>query len=106
MTHEETRIVIKSQGAPILNDAIVLKRGDEIVAVSIDCKSKYCEVAFSITGNDSVSLCIVANERSLNLNEDVPRNTPTIIDLVDFAGWNILCTGAGRYEIYACLIKH
>lgn len=97
---------IRHKGAPVINDGYISELGENIVALIIDLKSKYCEVSCSFGGSDgSCGVYINANERSLSLNQNVQKDEPTAIEFSDFVGWDVFACGIGRYTLSVCLIK-
>ena len=97
---------IKTQGSPLINGGYVRETGENIVALEIDLKSKYCEISCSFGGSDGTcGVWIEANERSLNLNKEVKRGAPTIIEFTDFSGWEVFAGNIGRYTLSVCLIR-
>ena len=106
--YRSTPITIKQQGAPVLSQdvAYVLKEGEEIVALTIDMHSKYCEIGGSISGsNGDCGILVGAKETSLYLDENKDKDSYTEIYFPEFDGWDCIASNGGRYSLYVCLIK-
>jgi hypothetical protein len=101
----EVRCVVNHQGAPIINGAVLTRESKDIVFIKVDCNSKYCKVVGHFSG-DSCGIYVSANERSLNLKNDVDRDEPIRLTFPDFAGWEVFATNVSRYTILICLIKN
>lgn len=100
---------VAQQGAPICNGAVICAEGKDVVAISIDMKSKYCNVDAII---DSYQIAIGADEHSLHLKEGIDIKTPekylealTIVEFPRFKGWEIFCAHIARYTLRVCLIR-
>ena len=97
---------IKSEGAPIINEGYIKEISENIVALEIDLKSKYCKVSCSFGGSDGTcGIYVNADEKSLHLNEKVIRDKPTVIEFTDFVGWDVFACGISRYTLSVCLIR-
>jgi hypothetical protein len=106
MRYNKVRFKINIQGAPVVNDMVVVKRSKDIVVIEGDMKSKWCVYIGYVSGNygnHNPSILIDATNRSLHLHPN--KTGVTEIELVDFAGWSIWCVNVSRYSICACLIK-
>lgn len=104
--NDKIKINITQQGAPVINIGWIVEVGENVVALSIDFMSKYCEVSTSFSGsNDECGIVLQATERSLFLNEQADREDFTTIEFPDFKGWNVFATWLGRYTLNVCLIK-
>lgn len=106
-----TKIIIEHQGAPLLNEpeAFVEKESKDIVCLSINLKSKYCDIGSSMS--DSLGMCAVsidANEHSLHLKEDCEygRDESTGISFPEYNGWQYFGSSCGRYTLQICLVKY
>jgi hypothetical protein len=82
---DEIEIKVLNQGAPIVNDGYVVASGENVVALHIDLRSKYCYVLGAFrSGNGETGLLISANGRSIYLDESKDRSTYTQISFQDF----------------------
>lgn len=99
------RVVI--QGAPIVNDGYIHARGDSVVAIYIDMRSKRCRVGATGGGDDGPKIEIEADGdgASLHLDESQPRDAVTWIALPEFIGWQVFCAELSRYTLAVCLVK-
>lgn len=98
---------IIQQGAPVINSGYIVEQSENLIAIEIDMKSKYCEVAL-FTHKDPENICglmIGTNEDSLNLKEDAAKDTYTEIEFTNFKGFRIFAANIGRYMLSVCLIK-
>lgn len=98
---------VKHQGAPMLESAHIIERGENIVCISIACKSKYVEpFASHGAGQDEpVGLSIYSNKNSLNLDTSQNKTHPTVIDFPQFINWDVVATGYDKSTITVCIIK-
>lgn len=104
----KTPIQIEQEGAPRVADsyAAILAEGENVVALSLDFSSKYCEVGVTGSGNTRGPLIyICATPESRWLNEAVEREKPTIVSFPEFQGWTVWCANFGRYALHVCLIR-
>ena len=104
--NDQIKIKIKMQGSPIVNGGLVYEISENIVALDIDLKSKYCDVMSSFNGSDgSCGVLLAANERSLYLNDLVDKDSFTEIEFSDFKNWSVFAWYLGRYTLNVCLIR-
>ena len=85
---------------------MVYKESSDIVALSIDLKSKYCEIGSSISSSKrECGITIDTNEHSLYLHPEKDRDNFTEIYFTEYVGWSYWGGSSGRYTITLCLIK-
>lgn len=101
----ELEIKIVTQGAPVINAGSVYSKGADVVALEIDLHSKYCEVS-ATSGGEFPGIFIDANERSLELDKTKSVEESTFIEFPQYAGWNVWCSGIGRYTLSVCLVRN
>lgn len=99
------RIEVVIQGAPVVNHASLHFRGDNIAAIAIDLRSKYCEISGAGGMDNLPTLGIAASERSLLLDESQPRDTETELAFPEFEGWQIWSAECSRYTAKVCLVR-
>lgn len=92
-----TNVNITRKGRFEINNAFIEMQYDNVVLISVDCKTKYPKI-FAYSSADSIS--IVESEKS----EDVIDNMTTI-SFPEFPGWKIHSYMAERYSIYLTLKK-
>lgn len=98
------KINITHQGAPIVNDGYVYRKGKDIVAMYVDLVSKYCGAAlFGSTAEKIPTIAICAEERSLHLDETKDHDSFTWIEFPEYAGWSVFEAGVSKYELSVCL---
>lgn len=90
------------QGKPIVNAAILWKNSNNMKLISVDLKSKYCEVMATST-DKFPEICITTNENSLYLLKR--RGDTTIIGFPEFKGWTCIMAEISKYTLLALLIK-
>lgn len=103
-----TPISIKHQGAVIANSAYIEEQSENIVCIYVDLKSKHAEITSYFGGDaddDECGVYVMANKRSLNLNDKVDRDEPTSIVFSDFNGWDVFAYGYSKYTLQVCLIR-
>jgi hypothetical protein len=103
---KETKIIIKSQGAPVINTATVLIKNKDLTLIGIDCKSKYCELDGYIGGGKDCLVYIGANENSIKLKKGKKITDSTLIILPEFSGWEVIASNNGRYSITIVLKRN
>ncbi len=103
-----TPVKIEMQGAPILSSerAFIVKKRKDLVALSIDLKSKNCQVGATYSSSDgSCGVDVEATEHSLYLYKSKDLNDFTLITFPKFKGWKVFASSSGRYNIDVCLIR-
>jgi hypothetical protein len=107
----ETPVEIVRQGAIRVGRAWVEAEGAEVVAIGLDCASKYYEVqaGTSYTGShyEGWTLYLTACEETMHMAEGVDRNVPTEVILPEFrAGWRPwVYSRSARYDVSICLVR-
>lgn len=103
------KVKIERQGAPIVNadNAIIMAKGKNVVAICVDLKSKYCEVdALTSSKNGRYEAILIgANDSSINLNKKMDRMDDTKIYFPEYEGWTIFSHKLTRYTLRVCLLK-
>lgn len=103
---DSIRIKKSMQGAPVVNNGYVEQIGENVVAISIDLRSKYCDVISSFSSsNGSCGVLLAANERSLYLHKTKERDSFTQIEFPDFKNWSVFAWYLGRYTLNVCLVN-
>ena len=102
---ELVKIEITKQGAPVTDFAYVVNKGDDILALSIEMKSKYCRVGYFGSNDDVPHVSIRADEYSIRLHEDHPPGKDTEVSFPDHKGWTVHSAACGRYTFNVCLVK-
>lgn len=102
---DDIKINIITQGAPDVNCAYAVCRGENIIALYIDMHSKYCDVSGTTTDNQCPALFITAYLRSLHLKNGVRPDKETYVSLPEFKGYEIFSYSVARYSIAVCLVK-
>lgn len=99
---EPTRVKIVEQGSPRVDvdGGLVLRRGDGVAAVIVELHSKRCAV-----DAHGPELFLRATPESLHLDEGQPREKDTVIELPDFAGWNVWLAEVSKRTLCVCLIR-
>lgn len=98
---------IIQQGTPVINSGCIIEQSENLIAIEIDMKSKYCEIAM-FTHKDPENVCglmIEANEDSLNLKEGIDKDMSTEIEFTNFKGFSVFAANLGRYTVSVCLIR-
>lgn len=106
-TKKNELFTVIQQGAPVINGGCIIERSENLIAIEIDMKSKYCEVGL-FTHEDPENVCglmIGANEDSLNLKEGIDKDTYTEIKFPNFKGFSVFAANLGRYTLSVCLIR-
>jgi hypothetical protein len=99
LTDTADKLKVVTNGAIILNSAVLLIDHDDAKVWSVEAKSKYAQLA-GCTDGYNPTVWFAKTEESLNLDEDA-LDTVTVLelDLPDDGegGWTVTATG-GRYE--------
>ena len=100
------KIKLKNRGEPVINRGVIREVNENLIAIEIDLKSKWCEVSCTTGGNgDIIGIYIDATTKSTNLRKGAKVDEPTVIDLPDFTGWDVFTCHVSRYTLRICLIK-
>ena len=95
---------IIEQGAVRVNCAYVHREAPGIVCIYVDLHSK--RAWLSAAGGDPPCLYLDANEHTLHVDESVPRNAMTLVELPEYAGWDVFaCDGPARYTLAVVLVR-
>ena len=98
---------IVNQGAVLVNSACIWREADDIVCIYVDLSSKRAEVV--CTGSSPIyppSVYLGANEETLHLDEEKPRDAIAIIEFPDYIGWRVFATsGPVRYTLGVVLVR-
>ena len=98
-------MVVIHQGAPKVNHAYIEKGYEDMIAVGVDLRSKYC-VVDAIGGDEECpEIFIGTTNESIDLNGNVDRNEPTLIKFPSLSGYRIWCDSISRYTLRICFIK-
>ena len=99
-----TPIKVIRQGGPMVNTAWVEKRGDGIVLVRADMRSKNCDAFYGWTEDGAHAISMIRNEHSSKLIEG-KEDDWTEIQFTEFADWRVEVIDMARYTLTACLVK-
>ncbi len=99
-----TKTEIINKGEIITNNAFIQMQSENIVALSIDLRSKYPESVCSGVENGIPCVSIFGGEETLYTNEEL-KYVGTTIGFSEFKGWRVWATHCSRYTVYICLIK-
>ncbi len=99
-----TPIKVIRQGGPVVNTAWVEKRGDGIVLVRADMRSKYCDAFCGLTSEGNGIVCMIGSEQSSKLMKGKESDW-TEIEFAEFSCWKVEIAECARYTLTACLVK-
>jgi len=109
---QEVKFVILTQGAPEVNWAFLRKDCGDLVAFTIDMRSKrcrpYCAGHVSVDDGDSVTgptIYVEATVGSESLNTAVADDMETVIAFPDYPDHKVFAYSSGRYNIDVVLIR-
>lgn len=97
---------VKAQGAVRVNAAHVHREAPGIVCIYVDLHSKHVEAPM-VGGCDDEppTLYFSAGEHALHLDESKPRDSMTIVEFPEYAGWHVFaCDGPARYTLGVVLV--
>ncbi len=97
------KVTVKHQGAPLINVDNVHVITNDMIALSVDMKSKYCEVMAYANIDGCPAVIVGTNEHSLHLNEDVEGDTDIVF--YGYEGWYVFIADISRYTLRVCLAK-
>ena len=97
-------IEILDQGCVKVNDGYVVKKCENIVAISVDLDTKYAEILMS-SNHNNIELYLCATDTTLNLLEDKDKDSSTAISFPHYKGWKLFAADIHRYTLAVCLIK-
>lgn len=92
---KEAKFEITTQGAPLVNSIWYRRIGWRHWQVLVDMHSKYC----NLDGYGGNTLLLSADEYSIKLKEDVPRNEATYVQMKALQGCQPIAHSRGRYNI-------
>ena len=95
---------IKAQGGPRVNAGNIVAEGKNVVALSVDLHSKYCEVGWVGSDKGTPIVGITRTERSLGL-EKGKKDQVTELIFPTFKGWEVWSANCSRYTLRVCLVK-
>ncbi len=99
-------ISITHQGAPLVNvDSVIEKVCEDIAILTIDMRSKYCEILYCFSSSKCPAIGVCAGEYAIHLKEDVDEAESTDIELTKYKGWHIFVADMSRYTLRVCLVK-
>jgi len=104
MEPKETEVFIETQGCLVVNRAYVIGRGDNVVALNIDMKSKRGQIE-GVAGSDKHHALIIARVED-TCDEHPTAKGWTILSFPEFKGWRIWTATISRYTLAICLIKN
>lgn len=91
--------VVRTQGAVLVNEGYVHRRGDNVVAAYVDLKSKRAEYAGAIyEGGKPPVICLDASEETLHIDESKKGET-TLVEFPDFVGWTVFSAHVSKYTL-------
>ena len=106
MKNNEIKYTIEQQGAPVISSVYTTIIHDNIIALEIDMKSKYCEIGGHVSTSEGYcGIMIDAIKSSLYLDESKDKDMFTSIMFTEYKGWSIYCADVGRYTIRVVLVK-
>jgi hypothetical protein len=110
-TRRETPVKIIRQGAIVVGSAWVEAEGADVVAIGLDCSTKYYDVSTSThytgAGYDGWTIHLSSCAETLRMAEGIDRDLPTDVILPEFrAGWRPWTyDGGARYQVSICLVR-
>lgn len=97
---------ITEQGKPIVDACDVQAQGDNVIALRVDLRSKYCETSGFISDHDGTpGVFIIPTDCSLYLSENADQEE-TCITFPELKGWRVWSANIGRYTLAVCLIRY
>ena len=102
-----TKLVITQQGAVRANEATIYAESECIACVDVDLHTKYAETFATSSGHDGAQeVILMANERSIDLHQDNPRNSLTHVEFPEFKGWTLYSvSGPARYTLRVVFVR-
>jgi len=100
---KEIKIKINSQGAPVVNNAVIYYQNNKIVIIEVDMKSKWCQIDYT-TGINSIG--IGATDRSCWLDKTKDKESYTEISFPEFKEYETWTCSLNRYTLRICLVKN
>ena len=101
---DDVKISINMQGGPVVNTASVWTVADDVAALSIDMKSKYCTIECVTETGGCPTLFIGGSKDSIFLKEGKEQQF-TDVTFTEFNGWSVWCSDCARYTVCVCLVK-
>lgn len=103
---DEMPMRVTTQGAIRVNSATVERDFGSCVLLCVDLHSKRATLCCTGGGDDeSPSVCLAADDSTLNVDETQPRDSVTCIEFPTLAGWRIFAAdGPSRYTLALTLL--
>ena len=103
---DEVPMRVNHQGAVRVNSATVVRDYGDCLLVYVDLHSKRAVLESSGSGNHiGPSIYLSADEYTLHLDENQPKEAFTCIEFHELTGWRVFCvSGPGRYTIALTLL--
>jgi len=106
--YETANIIVEQQGEVIVNDGIVYRKYDDIVALEIDLHSKHAEISATGGSPDGETIILEANENTMHINkmEGEIWEKYTILKFPDYRGWTLFASELSRYTLYVVFTRN
>ena len=104
--YKPVRITIETQGEVLVNQGYVEAEGENVVALTIDLRTKRAEMMGSIwtSSDDLAGVMLSAGPDTLHSDES-KKGIPTEILFPDYPGYHVHCADVARYTLRVCLVK-
>jgi hypothetical protein len=97
---------LTAQGAVRVNAAMVVRDYGDCVLAHVDLDSKRAVLDCTSSGDgEGPRLYLSADEHTLNVDENQPRDAATVVEFCELRGWHVFCAeGPGRYTLTVTLL--
>lgn len=97
---------ILQQGAILVNEARAHRAATSIVCIYLDLQSKYAgKPTIGHEKGRPPRLYLGAEDNTLKVNENVPRNMDTVVEFTDYTGWEVFsCSDPARHTVALTLV--
>ena len=104
ITREVVVCDIRRQGGPVVNGGHVIARGENVVAVEVDMKSKRCAVLTDSLADDGAPVIWLDGEGALHLMPGAEKEE-TEVAFPEYKGWRVFVAEVCRYTLRVCLVR-
>ena len=107
MEKEKNRIIkhkVTHQGGVIVDFCYIYEEAENIVAIAIQTKTKYCELEYT-GGGKYPCIGLIGNECSLHVRSNKKFDDITEIEFPEYEKWDVWSTQGGKYTTSMCLVK-
>lgn len=105
MEETEHKEIEVRAGAVQVNNAYYFAKGEEVIAVGIDLKSKYANKFATGSDGNHEQIFLSADENTLEIAKGKTIDDVTVITFVGLTVWSLWSCDVSRYTAHLCFTK-